>query len=252
MSDPAVVTASRQFICIRPCTYEDSDESALLRGFFAGRQDRLENTVFAVLDPEGREQILRGNRSPRMLFNDAAAFAARLEGIAGRFEQRPSARRPARELPLIANLRLAANVAACDSMPLVVIVGKDAKERDRLAGLLAPHAWSEAFVGRFHWVTMERKEAGAAEGFDLAPGVRVFQPDAFGQTARVLSKVGRRPDEKDLRALLEDALEAHDPSAKSRRAHVREGKRRGIHWESGTGESEAGATGERPAGRRGQ
>ncbi|MAF64576.1 MAG: hypothetical protein CMJ84_02800 [Planctomycetes bacterium] len=249
-----MVTASRGFVCIRPLTFEDAAESELLLAIYAGRRGQLENTVFAIFDPQGREQILRGTRSPKRLFEAAEDFAARLERIAQRFAQRSSAQRPTRELPLQSDLRRAVNVAACDSQPLVVIVGEDAAERESLAARLGPLAWSAEFVGRLLWVAPANAQSETVEGFELALGVAVLEPDPSGRTARVLAKVGPRAEGKELAAVLSAGLAAHDPALKIRRAHVREGKRRGLRWEAGgeaeveDSEAEEAARGERGGG----
>ena len=43
---------------MRPQTYEDATESALLKSLLRGN-DQLENTVFALLDPDGEPAALR-------------------------------------------------------------------------------------------------------------------------------------------------------------------------------------------------
>ena len=42
LSDPAVVAASRSFVCVRLLTYENAREAELLRGIFRGRSGELE------------------------------------------------------------------------------------------------------------------------------------------------------------------------------------------------------------------
>ena len=49
-------------------------------------------------------------------------------------------------LPLVANPRLALDVAAADGLPLVVIVGKDAATRRRSHDRLAKLAWTQEFL----------------------------------------------------------------------------------------------------------
>jgi hypothetical protein len=250
-----VVTASRAFVCVRPLTFEDPAESELLRSVFAGHRGQLENTVFAVLDPTGGEQILHGTRSPRRLFAEPADFAARLDRVAQRFQRLAAARRGTRALPLVADLTLAVNVAACDSLPLAVVVADEPSDREALAERLAELAWSEAFVGRLLWVAPSRARAEAFEDLDLAPGVTVLQPDPYGQTAKVLARAAADAEEKALAATIAAALAAHDPAPKTRRAHVREGKRRGLRWEAGTSRATEEAAGDggqgRPADRGG-
>ena len=60
LSDADVVAASRKFVCIRLSTYEDAEEAEFLRSIYVGRSGDLENTVFAILSPDGK-------RTPRQI-----------------------------------------------------------------------------------------------------------------------------------------------------------------------------------------
>jgi len=235
-----VVTASRQFVCIRPKSFEDLDESELLLSIFKGRNGRLENTVFTVLDSEGEEQLLRSGRSPKWISSDADDFATTLEELAGEHIEAPKGKAKERSLPLIKDLRLAMNVSACDSMPLVVAVGKDKKDSKKLEELLAPLAWSDELVGQFRWVSLSGTETLAAhEGMPVEPGLHVVQPDEFGVTCKVLAKAKAGSKSKALREALTEGLEAFEaPRFRRRGLHVREGERKGYSWEHATGHSE--------------
>ena len=58
-----VIEASRNFVCIRCATYEDAEEAEFLRWVFT-RRDSLENTVFCMLSPDGKEKLIRADRGP--------------------------------------------------------------------------------------------------------------------------------------------------------------------------------------------
>ena len=73
-----MVTASRAFVCVRPATYESATEGKLLLSLFRGRIGNLENSVFALLGPDGKERLTKTGRSPGMLFKTAAQMAERL------------------------------------------------------------------------------------------------------------------------------------------------------------------------------
>ena len=233
-----MVTASRNFVCVRPKSFEDMDESELLLSLFKGRNGRLENTVFTVLDSAGEGKLLRSGRSPKWISSDADEFAETLEDLAKEHITKSKAK--PRTLPVIKDLRLAMNVAACDSMPLVVAVGKNEKEAKKLRELLAPLAWSDEFVGRFRWVSLSDTEGlKEHEGMPKEPGLYVVQPDAYGVSCELLAEAKSAGKSKALQAALREGLDAFDPPGVRRRGlHVREGERKGYSWEHATGHSE--------------
>ena len=235
-----MVTASREFVCVRLKSFEDLDESELLLSIFKGRNGRLENTVFTVLDSQGDENLIRSGRSPKWISSDADDFVTVLDELASEHIKAPKGKAKERSLPLIKDLRLAMNVAACDSRPLVVAVGKNEKEAKKLRELLAPLSWSDEFVGQFRWVSLSSTETLAAhEGMPVEPGLHVVQPDEFGVTCEVLAKAKAGAKSKALREALTEGLEAFEaPRVRRRGLHVREGERKGYSWEHATGHSE--------------
>ena len=235
-----MVTASRKFVCVRLKSFEDFDESELLLSIFKSRNGRLENTVFTVLDSQGDEKLIRSGRSPKWISSDAKGFASVLDELASEHIKAPKGKAKERTLPLIKDLRLAMNVAACDSRPLVVLVGKNEKETKRMEGLLAPLAWSDELVGQFRWVSLSSTETLAThEGMPVETGLHVVQPDEFGVTCEVLAKAKAGAKSKALREALTEGLEAFEaPRFRRRGQHVREGERKGYSWEHATGHSE--------------
>lgn len=212
---------------MRPQTYENADEFEILGYVFSGRSG-LQNTSFAILDPEGKK-LTRGSRSPSMTYGSAPRFAAGLDEIAGRYGERA---KPIAALPVTRDLRLGLNVAAADMRPLVVVRGEDAADARRLEAEVAKIAWSKERVGTCHYVVLE---AGTAFG-GLAPevGVTVVQPDPYGLGGEVLAHVGRDAKAAALAAGIAKGVAAHDVATREHRAHIREARRRGISWETAT------------------
>ena len=235
-----MVTASRSFVCVRPKSFEDWDESELLLSIFSGRTGRLENTVFTILDAEGEKQLTRSGRSPKWVSEDADEFAALLNELAEEHVRPTKAKARQRSLPTIKGLKLAMNVAACDSMPLVLAVGRDEKATKKLSDRLAPLAWSDELIGRFRWVSLAgTEELSEVKGLPAEPGLYVVQTDAYGITCELLSQAKPTAKEKALSEALRAGLQAFDPPRTRRRGmHVREGERKGYSWEHATGHSE--------------
>jgi hypothetical protein len=235
-----VVTASRNYVCIRPKSFEDEDESELLLSIFSGRQGRLENTVFTLMDSGAKKELVRSGRSPKWISKGADDFAETLKEVSTEHPQSSKGKSKERSLPVIKGLKLAMNVAACDSMPLVVAVGKNEKAMKKLNDLLAPLAWSDDFVGRFRWVSLsDTKDLTEYEGMPKKAGLYVIQPDAYGVSCELLADAGDGAKSKQLKAALAEGLAAFEaPRIKRRGLHVREGERKGYSWEHATGHSE--------------
>lgn len=230
---------------MRLATYEDEEEYEVLAELFEGRP--VPNTAFLLLEPDGTP-MTRTMRGPAMLVGsegrgiprwsppsagvdatDPAALATILESRSARFPSET----PIHALPTPADLRLALNVAACDSQPLVVVTATDEKERARLRAALSELAWSEAFVGRAQYVFASAGDdlttiAGAERG-----AVLVVRPGRFGQTGDVVAKLAATSSPEALVELLGEALGEWEPiGARDSRQHVRDGQRDGVGWET--------------------
>src|SRR5688572_17584766 len=115
--EPAVVAKSRDFVCIRLATYESASEAKVLTSVFTARSGVLENTVFAMLAPDGTTPLVRSGRMWR------EAFGTPEEGIRrmGEFAAKYSGTAPVGgEVPWLVDLRRAMNVAACEIQPLEI------------------------------------------------------------------------------------------------------------------------------------
>ena len=222
LSDAAVVAASREFVCVRLATYESAAEAKVLSAVLQTRSGFLENTVFAILGPDGTTPLVRSGRSPREAVGGppeeaVKALPIRMTELAKKYSP---AGPVGGALPLLADLCRGLNVAACDLQPLVIVLGDVEKE-------LLPLAWSREYVGRFAWARSTPDEAAKVIDGKLGKVV-VVQPDAFGLKGKVLAS----SDGKDLSAALAKGLRDFVAEPKDSRRHIDEGIRRGLVWKT--------------------
>jgi len=226
-----VVEASQQWICVRPATYENAEESVVLEHWLKGVRGgggELRNTTFALLDPSGKNALVRTGRSPQMVYGDVASFATGLATLAKKFE----ANTVAKTLPLIPSLRLGLNIAACDGIPLVAIVESKNRSWKKLFEHLVELSQSAALSGQAHYVVLkDSKGLEVMAGYKPEQFIYVLKTDVFGVTGEVVAAF------KDTKTLSSVALETVFSSARIEkdrsRQHVRQGKLEGVSWESG-------------------
>lgn len=228
LSQPVVIAASREFVCVRLATYEDPVEARFTQALVRTGSGELENTAFCLLSPDAKKKLSRSARGTEHLYADAAAMAADMKRVAGAF----SPKAPPCLLPLVANPRLALDVAAADGLPLVVVVGNDAAVRQRLVDRLAKLAWTDEFIGRFAYAEGTVKDVIGVPGVTLDAGVVVIAPDKFGKKGAVLSEVGPVAPADRLAAALRAVAADYRAPAKSFQSHVREGHRLGVFWDT--------------------
>ena len=83
-------------------------------------------------------------------------------------------------------------------------------------------------------------QAFAQADMDLQPGISVVQAETYGRGGEVLAHAGPKTNESSLGKLISSGLARFDAQAKNVRAHVREGARKGIEWESAIPASDPG------------
>ena len=129
LSDKGIIRASREFVCARLATYESKEEAEYLSRIFRGRSGQLENTVFCIMSPDGKDKLVRSGRSPGWSFPGEEEQAARdmekkMDDISSRYPVKRTSKTALPALPVLPNVRLALNVAACDNLPLVAAVAR--------------------------------------------------------------------------------------------------------------------------------
>lgn len=238
-----MIEASRDFVCIRLATYESKEEAEVMKSYFVGRSGELENTMFAILSPDGK-LISRAGRSPDAAFADAEAMAKGMKELAARYQAKKDAKR---ELPVLKNVRLALDVAACDGRACVVSLaaGKEAAAKQEEA--LSAVAWSEGVAGKFVYAsTADTRELETVKGVTKKSGFLVIEPDAYGLEGKVLAEIDATATGKDLEAALLKANEKHVVPDKDPNEHIREGHRLGVEWETEIPDTDPGPGGKGP------
>ena len=149
LSDEQIIQASRDFVCIRTATYEDKTEATFLKSTFLGRAGGdLRNFGFCILSPDGKRQLRRSQRGPNFVYADSKEMAADLRQVASQYSAKATGRESHPALPRMKSVRLGINVASCDGLPSVVVLGKDQGEVDRLDKKLSAVIWDEELAGR--------------------------------------------------------------------------------------------------------
>ncbi len=226
MSQPEVITASRNFVCVRMMTYENAAEAEVLKSLWRPGAP-LENTLFAILDPSGRP-LTRGVRSPGSLYNDAHALAAALNDVSSHY----SGRANPRALPVIATVRLGLNVAACDRRPLTVVVADSEQDRRTLEATLAPLAWSPDLIGKMCYASGGRNDLRGISGANLSRGFLFVAPNEFGTTGSIIAQLPPTASAAEMKNALQLAVDRYRPSYMDHHDHVRKGREQGIHWDT--------------------
>ena len=228
LSQKSVIDASREFICVRLATYESAEEAEFLKTVYLGRTGELENTVFTILAPDGKEKLVRGHRSPQFVFR-GNSMARSMQEIAQRYKAKSTVGEGALKLPKLADVRLAMNVAACDSQMLVVAIG-DKKTLPQRRKELAEQAWSKDFIGHFAYAeTSDRKELAKIDGLRPDAAFVVIEPNTYGSEGKALTQAS---SVEQLQGAMALALSVHEKAMKSHRQHVSSGKADGIHWKT--------------------
>ena len=237
-SNPKVIAAARNFVCIRLVTYEDEAEGAFVQSIFRGREGTLENSVFALLAPDGKTLLAKAGRSPSMVFganNEDLDRELLLKEMAEILENYPVKKVQQQPLALGLDLRRMMNVAACDLQPLVVLYAADEKDRNRLAEMVAKQSLAEAYRGRFAFAWAQSAiEMKALTGLQVETKTSmlwVIAPNAFGTQADLLQEVNQ-PESSTLLQAWNASLKEFSIEARNSRRHTQKGKQLGLKWVS--------------------
>lgn len=230
LSNQEVVSASRDFVCVRLISFEDSQEAALMKRLFGGRN--MVNTVFTLMDPAGKRALTRVGRSPSTAFGGAKAMAARMRQVAKQYPSRKTVKSVDLGLPVLEDVRVALNVTECDAQQLVIVRGVGRKV-DAMRKALTELCWSDKFMGHFLYSESDADTDWAGiEGADKAPksGLLIVRSDKFGLTGKVVASVPSTKSKSSISSVLLAAMKSHRPKAVDTRRLRREGIRNGVKW----------------------
>lgn len=237
LSQPAVVAASRRFVCIRPLTYEDRDAQEFMRNLLVGRSGEVENTTCCLLSPDGRRPLTRPSRGFQQVYRDGPQMAEWMKFVADQYAaDRVATRRPEvpiRTLPTVSTVRLALATAAADNVPLAILYAPNRDERARGLEHLAKLAWRADCIGRYAFAVVEsERELRAISPAKPSPGLLVIQPNRFGLKGSLLARAPVTSDGSRLAAALQDGLKRFHPRTTSGFEHIRAGQIEGAFWET--------------------
>ena len=233
LSDKQVIEATRNYVCVRPATYEDEEEAELLASLARTRSGELENTVFALLAPDGKTKISRGARSIQRVFGPSnTEIAASLTEVSEKYKIKNNEKPTS--LPLATTLRLALNVAACDNQPLVICLSENKATLTKIEQAVAAYAWGEKYLGQFHYVSSSSPEKlSSISGNTIKEGLLIVEPDRFGTTATVLAQLETNAGSNKIDETLSQGLVAFDRARPANhRSHRAAGSASGIHWKT--------------------
>jgi len=238
LSNDTLIKASQKFVCIRLATYEDKKETAFLTKIYTGRSGELENTVFCLLTPDGKQPLSRAGRSPNFSFHSPSNLADEIVALSAKYPAKPVKANSSPVFPKIKNFRLGLNVASCDNLPCVVIIGKDKQEVEKTQAKLNEVIWSDEIAGRFVFCSTTKiddlKDIQDAEGktIQITAGILAIQPGTYGIDGTVLEAIKLDLDAKELGGKLISIAKAFEFKGKNHSQHVRSGNRQGIQWET--------------------
>lgn len=233
LSNADVVKASRDFVCIRLATYEDKKEAEFLKSFKAGRSDELENTVFVLLAPDGKERLSKATRGANFEFRSPDILANSLSNLALAFEDNKHAEGYVRRLPKMKDFRLGLNVSSCDGLPSVICVGKDEKHVADLEKKLSPIAFSKEVAGKFVYASsQDTADLKVVNGYKDELGFVIVKPGEFGVEGEMVKAFGADTKAEDLKAALVAYANGTAKVQKNHRSHVAAASREGKVWET--------------------
>ncbi len=239
LSSNAVVAASRKFVCIRLATYESKEEAKFMETIFLGKGGVLANTVFCILAPDGKKKLVRPGRSPQFAFSSASQMATQMNRLATQY---PLATRNAltdTQLPQLAKVDVALNVAACDNRPLVVTVASSPEQLNQVNQKLIKKAWSEKLAGQFVYAsTIKPADLQPLAGAKDSSAILLVEPDTFGLSGKVVAQLDASATEAHIEAALVKAIKDFQPYSKSHRQHLQLGHQLGIEWETAIPETD--------------
>jgi hypothetical protein len=238
LSQPPVVAAAKNFVCIRLTSYEDETEKAFVGKLVKGE---IGNTAFAILSPDAKPVSPRG-RGPGTVFKDAADMAKGIDAISAKYPAKKIDGIPA--LPVTLTPLLGLVVAASEKQPLVVVLAEDANRRDELEAKVATLAWSKTFEGRFTYATASsmKKELSNVKGVTITEGVVLIEPDTFGLAGDVVKEVPSNQIAQKLEDAMRETNQKHVRVMRTKAEHRALGYNEGIFYVpnlpvSGTGEA---------------
>ena len=233
LSDEEVIEASRDFVCIRTATYEDKREATFLMYTLFGGADDLRNFGFCILAPDGKRKLKDSNRGPNFVYETAIEMGEDLRRIARQFPELTTENEAHLSLPQMKSARLGLNVASCDGLPCIVVLGTNQDGIDQLIHNLNEVIWDEELMGKFIFASTEnRADLNVVPGASSKTGILVIAPNEYGTKGQLIEAIGADVTHDDLKRVLFDAAANFTRKSKNHGSHVRYGRRNGETWQT--------------------
>ena len=225
--DADFIDASRQFVCVRPDTYENEENQRLVRSMLNGN---LENTAFCILSPDGKQQL---SQTGRGLTRDVRN-ARGLDLFA--LQYRPQGETTDALTPDFDHFRMALNIASADTRLLVVVVAEETKQAD-IEKQMRQVAWHDDIVGRFHYDFVtdagELVKPLSLKDGEATEAIYFVRPGEFGVDGTVVQQLPLDSTPEQIISKLKSANESFAKTAKQKKygSHVEVGKSEGYFFE---------------------
>lgn len=209
-------------------SYESEAHQEWVRRFLGGR---FENSVFAILAPNGQDWLSRGDRSPNQVFGSDARVLSGMKAIADRFPGKGDLAEALVED--FHTVRQALNVASADQRVLVLTAGSGDEvsgARDSLRAI-ANH---KDVIGRFHFdFDTGYGWRQTVKSVKSASGIFLIRPGEFGMDGDVMAELEINAVNSAILAALEKARAefAATTDKKVYSEHVAKGGKLGIYFE---------------------
>ena len=220
-------------------TYENQAEADFNKTIHLGKSGFVENSTFGILSPDGKQKLTRTGRAPFYEYRNARDMAAGMKKIATDYKVSDEAVFSDPTLPYIAKLDLAINVSAADQLPLVVVLGNDARKKQELESKLLPLAWSKIFAGQFDYVAADWSDdfkpvLGIKGDLEEINCLLIVEPGKFGLTGSVMVQLDADASAEEIETALSSAITGMERPYRNHRTHVKQGIELGVEWETQT------------------
>ena len=210
-----------------------------MKELYVGKSGFVENTMFAILGPDGKKELTRKGRAPFYEYRNARDMAHGMKQIAGDYAEATAKDWTDAAIPYAASIKLGINIASADVLPLVVMTGAGSPERKSLERHLQTAAWSSKIAGRFTYAqtqTVANLKAISEHGLedDATACVLIVEPGRFGMSGKVLKRLDAAATQAEVQAALAEVVRTFNRPHKPHRSHVRDGVKLGVDWKTKT------------------
>ena len=232
LSSAKVIEASRQFVCVRLTTYEDETEAKFSQRLVRTRSGEVENTSFALFEPDGKTTLSKSGRGMRGIYNSADDMAKAMADIAKKFPGKAKDNEVPTKLPYTLTAKLGVNGAAADHLPLIVILAESDKARSKMAEAVAKPAWGKTYLGHFTYAEAKKADdlpkLAALKSMD---SIVFIEPDRFGQTGTVIEQLKPDSTQEEIEKAMNTLLKKHTVTTLTERAFREAAVKAGAFWE---------------------